>query len=344
MLPAKDWVTHYGKGVIREYCRPLDDYVVFTSPSAWRAVEPLMNQPPRSVVYVENQEMTYSKRLLSEAPRVEYVVGVGGGKAIDAAKFVADGMGAKMIFIPTIVSTGALFQAPYPAREDGKINILQLSGVPECLLFDTDVIRSAPPHLNASGMGECVCWLAQVAAWRWWCDRGLPGKPWEQAAVDEAVEWVHDRVDRYTRDLDADGRPGEGAIRTSAEINRERYELRMYTMQVGHSIDHLFDCTFLWVHDRDMLHSEAVALGTLMSCHLSGCRFEEARSLLDRCGTRYLPSQIGCTWSEIRSTLEAIPTHADQGDMGRTILHEQPIDDQAFAEMADRIEPGGEGG
>ena len=35
MIPAKEWVTHYGTGVIKVHSKKLDNYVVLTSPSAW---------------------------------------------------------------------------------------------------------------------------------------------------------------------------------------------------------------------------------------------------------------------------------------------------------------------
>jgi glycerol dehydrogenase-like iron-containing ADH family enzyme len=339
MISAKEWVAHYGTGVIRQHTGQLDDYIAFTSPSAWAAVEPHMAHPPRAVEFIRSQEMDYSEALAARMDRARHAVGIGGGRALDAAKIVAERIGAELVLIPTIVSSGAIFQPHYPGREAGKLTIVSLDIFPQFVLFDTDVIRAAPPHLTASGMGETVCWVATIASWKWWADQGREGTPpWDQTLADAVIEWVAERTAGYAQDLDDDGRPGEQAIRVCAEALRERYDLPIADMKVGHEINHLLDNTFVWVHRRDLLHGETVALGTLLDCHLYASCFDEARGMLDACRMRYRPSQIGCTWAEIRAVLEAIPAHCDFLGWPKTCLHDRPIDDATFDQMVSRVE------
>ena len=271
--------------------------------------------------------------------RTAHVLGVGGGRCLDAGQFVAGQTGATFISIPTIVSTGAVFQSAFPARREGKLYLVAETVVPLHTLFDTDIIHAAPAHLNAAGMAECVCLLAGVASWRWWCEQGLDGPAWDQGAADEVENWVRSRVDRYTADLDNEGRPGPEAIRTCAEVNRERFELGFWKLKALHGIDHLFDNTYSWVQGRNLIHAEAVALGTLINAVLCGSTFDQARTLLERCGTRYKPSQISCTWPQVRSTLEAIPEHADHLEWPESWLHYGTLDDATFDEIVRRIEP-----
>ena len=184
-------------------------------------------------------------------------------------------------------------------------------------------------------MAECICWLGVVSSWKWWCDNDLPGVPWDQSAADEVQEWVHGHVRQYTADLDTDGRPGEDAIRSCAEVNRERFELRIWRLGAGHALDHLFDNTFVWVHNRNLLHGEAVALGTLINCLLYDSEFERAKAMFDECGTRYRPSQIGCTWSEVRSTLAAIRENVDHLGWFDTYFHHRSADDLTFQSLVE---------
>ena len=335
MLPINDWVAHYGSGVVREHCGAIDDYVVLTSPSAWRAVRPLLPGEPRAFEFVSCQEEEFNRALLEKLPDATWVIGVGGGKALDAAKLVAREKRAKLMLVPTIVSTGSVFQANIPVRRGNQLVRIIETVAPECVLFDVDVIRSAPPHMNAAGMAECVCWIGAVASWRWWSRRGLPGDPWDESVADEVIAWVHDRVGQYAGDLDADGRPGERAIRVCAEVNRERHGLRLTGLDANRGMDHYFDNAFLWTHGRDFLHGEGVALGTLLTCGLYGSRFDEARSLLAACGTRCLPAQLGCSWPEVRAALDAIPRLGEQVKWHETILHRGAVDEAAFDAMAD---------
>ncbi len=333
IIPVNDWPTRYGPGVIRWACGQVKNYVVLTSPSAWQAVSGQFAHKPEAVEFVASQEQSDMESLLDRLPPTEHVVGAGGGIALDVAKYVAWKNGGVLWLAPTVVSTGSIFQSGFPLRRNGKLHLISETVAPQAVLFDTDVIAAAPRHLNSAGMAECVCWLAQVAAWRWWCDQGLPGKTWDQSAVDEAEKWVDDCVAAYVNGLDKQGRPGPDAIRLCAEVNRQRHELKLAKLDVGHAIDHLFENTFTWVHGRHMLHAEAVALGTLMNNILCGCGLDRARKLLDACGTRYLPEQIGCNWDEIQSTLAAVPDHCDHLGWGVSILHHMKIDCRELRRM-----------
>lgn len=338
MSDLDDWNALYGPGVIARECRAITSYVALTSPSAWGAVEPLLPAAPAGRELVTNQEEDYLQALANKLPQAEMVLGIGGGKALDAAKYVASRKERPFILIPTIVSAGAVFNPGVPARRKGRLHIIDQTLAPEVLLFDTKVIRAAPPHLNAAGMAECICWLGGVASWKWWVQEGLGGPPWDDAGADETIHWVERRVADYTADLDADGRPGERGIRAAAEVNRERHHLKLFSSKAAHIICHLFDNTFLLAHGRDLHHGEAVALGALIGCHVYGSLFDEAKKHFEACGARFRPRDIGCTWDEARATLARIPENADVLGWPKTFFHHRGLTDDAFRAMAERID------
>ena len=334
----KDWNIQFGPRVIESHCGLIDDYVVLTSPSAMTAVRDQFRHEPKAISYVTSQEQDQNEALVQSMPQAKYVLGIGGGMALDAAKYVASKLDADLITIPTVVSTGAIFQAGVPERYQGQLKEIPDLKVPEFVLLDTDVIRAAPPHLNSAGMAECICWLSSLASWRWWCEQGLPGPEWDQSAADEVENWVRGHVDRYVGDLDEDGRPGPDAIYTSAMVNIERFDLKIWTMQAVHGIDHLLDNTFVYVHLVNLLHGELVALGTLINNILCGSQFDQARDMLRACRTRYRPEAIGCTWDQVRQVLEHIPEHCDVIDWPKTWLHHGQVDDELFARIVSQVE------
>ena len=338
MTNLDDWRALYGPGVIERQCGDVTSYVALTSPSAWRAVEPLLPAAPAGTAFVTNQEEDYLQEIADDLPKAQMVLGIGGGKALDAAKFVAGRTGRPFMLIPTIVSTGAVFNPGVPARRSGRLHIIDRTLSPEAVLFDTEVIRAAPPYLNAAGMAECICWLGGVASWKWWVREGLDGLLWDDAVADETINWVETRVADYVGDLDAEGRPGERAIRAAAEVNRERHHLKLLSSKAAHIICHLFDNTFLLMHGRDLRHGEAVALGALIGCHLYGWGFDEAKGHFEACGTRFRPRDIGCTWDEARATLGRVAEHADCLGWPKTFFHYGDITDSDFGAMARRID------
>ena len=178
------------------------------------------------------------------------------------------------MLIPTIVSTGAVFQKQVPIRRTDNWDFLDATD-PKYLLFDVDLIRSAPPRLKHAGMGECICNVAVVGSWHWWVQQGLAGPDWDQDAADGTMDWVRSRVSEFSRHLAEDGQVGEIAIRTAAKINRERYQLPTWNLGAEHDLDHIFSAGFEWVHGRELLHSEAVTLGSLISAFVYQWGFDD---------------------------------------------------------------------
>ena len=121
----------------------------------------------------------------------------------------------------------------------------------------------------------------------------------------------------------------------------ERFELRMWSIKsANHSVDHLVDSTMIWALKHELLHAEAVALGSLVSCSLyGGLWFDQTKAMYDAIGTRYRPADIGCTWDQVRQTLAKITAHiALMGSDFRVWLHECELDDATFDAMVARVE------
>ena len=175
VLDSRQWDARYGWDLIATHAPQFTDYIVVTSPSAWAAVEHLLPNPPHHLEFNRGMGEGYLGELLSRIPEAGQVLAIGGGNALDVGKYVAWRRNLPLIMIPTIVSTGAVFQSPIAVRRAGRWEFYWETVAPEYLLFDYGVIRSAPPHLNRAGMGECVCQLGVNGAWRWWDAQGFGG-------------------------------------------------------------------------------------------------------------------------------------------------------------------------
>ncbi|MFI5420270.1 MAG: iron-containing alcohol dehydrogenase, partial [Nitrososphaerales archaeon] len=82
----------------------LGTFVVMTMDVPWNLVKDRLGGKPSRVVMTEGLEHEYLDRLIAELPQVDTVVGIGGGLAVDTAKYFAWKRGCKAVFIPTIVS------------------------------------------------------------------------------------------------------------------------------------------------------------------------------------------------------------------------------------------------
>ena len=337
-LDSRRWDARYGWDLISGHAPGFQDAVVISSPSAMALVEPLLVHRPRQVVFQRGMHDSILEEMLAALPEAKRMLAIGGGNALDVGKYLAWKKGWPLVMIPTIVSTGAVFQSPLALRRPDRFEWIMGTVAPEYLLFDYGVIRQAPAHLNCSGMAECICYLGQVGAWKWWLDQNLEAPAWDQGVADEILDWVDTRVREYRQSLDENGQPREAGIRVAAEVNRERYDLKLHSLKVGHSLDHAFCITFEWVHGRELLHGEAVALGSLINAWLYDWGFDRTKELLEACRTRFRPAEIGCTHQEVLEALHQVAAFADLVGHPRNYFHYRGLDRETFDAMMAAIE------
>jgi len=88
----------------------------------------------------------------------DVVVGMGGGKTIDAAKIVADRAGIPVIIVPTIASTDAPCSGVAIIYSDEGVfeSVCFTRMNPQVVLVDTRIIANAPARFLVAGMGDAM--------------------------------------------------------------------------------------------------------------------------------------------------------------------------------------------
>lgn len=94
------------------------------------------------------------------------IVGVGGGKALDTSKAVADELDAYITIVPTAASTDAPTSALSVVYSDEGIfeKYRFYNRNPDLIVVDTKVIAEAPPRLLASGIADAMATWVEASA------------------------------------------------------------------------------------------------------------------------------------------------------------------------------------
>ena len=147
--PAMEYEIRYGTGLLRRQSSGWPPYAGVSSPRAHRTAAAHLGRPPATVVHADSLDFEYLQMLTeSLSGAAELLVGLGGGLALDAAKYAALARKLPLVLVPTIVSTGAIIHSMFARWEGRQI----IGGVenwpwvePNYVLVDFYMALKAPP-------------------------------------------------------------------------------------------------------------------------------------------------------------------------------------------------------
>lgn len=104
------------------------------------------------------KEEVFSKMDLCKAQSCDGVIGMGGGKALDTAKAVAENLGLPCIIVPTVASNDAPCSgvAVLYNEQGVVVKAILMRRNPDLVVVDTEIIAKAPVRLFAAGLGDAL--------------------------------------------------------------------------------------------------------------------------------------------------------------------------------------------
>ncbi len=130
----------------------------------------------------------------------EAVVGIGGGKTIDATKYAASLAGIPMVAVATNLSHDGICSPVASLVHDGGKGSFGVP-MPLAIMVDLDFVHDAPPALIRSGVGDVVSNLSAIEDWQLGnVERGVPIDGLAIAMARTAAEAVIGRADSIESD------------------------------------------------------------------------------------------------------------------------------------------------
>ncbi len=259
---------------------------LLTSKGVWASVGSLLNLPIVIQAEPPHVRHSYLESLAEGLPQeVEVVYGVGGGRAMDAAKYVAWRNNKPVVLIPTAIPGDVMFTWVSRVRENRGVTDIETGVARECII-DWDVIRSAPPHLRGGGVVDVLSIVTGLLDWRYAAERGKNSPeqrfvPWA-AGIAAAIAQQAFRI--------AEG-VGQGNVE-SLKLLLDFLGLEVQLCnQLGHSrpeegSEHHFAYAIENYMPPRTPHSDMVGPGILFAAALHGQDVQPLRSALEAAGLR----------------------------------------------------------
>jgi glycerol-1-phosphate dehydrogenase [NAD(P)+] len=252
------------------------------------------------------------------------LVGIGGGRTLDVAKYAATRLALPMVAVATNLAHDGIASPVSSLLHEGGKGSFGVS-LPMAVVVDLDYVRDSPPRMVRSGVGDVVSNLTAIEDWRLAHDeRGEPVDGLAVTFARTAAEAVLHRTDGVESDafltalaealvLSGMAMAAAGSSRPSSGADHE----------IMHAIDALFPGT--------ANHGELAGVGALFSAWLRGNEplAEQVDTCLARHGLPRLPADVGLTDEQFVEAVRFAPqTRPDR----YTILEHLDLDVTAVRE------------
>jgi glycerol-1-phosphate dehydrogenase [NAD(P)+] len=260
-------------------------------------ITPVLRSPVTAASFDE------ARKILAALPSdASAIIGFGGGKALDVAKFTAALARLPYIATPTSLSNDSFASPGVSLLLDGKKRSLR-GVMPYGVVIDIDVCLGAPLPLWHSGIGDLSAKITAVRDWK--LAFHAVGEPVDDFASLLSDASVHQFISRPAHDAE-----GVRLLGTALMLNGIAMEVCGSSRPASgseHLISHALDC----VAATPSLHGIQVGVATYIVSHLQGVATEKIAHLFEVTGfwdTVYKTPMVRQEWLEaVRRAPEVKP-------------------------------------
>ncbi len=269
-------------------------------------------------------------QLKKTAEKIEagFIIGVGGGRMIDMAKYLAHLSGKDWLSFPTILSHDGVVSSRAAITDNGtKISVDAKE--PVAIVVDSEIIKNAPYRYIAAGAADVVSNISSVKDWQLGAKRG----------------------EKYSTIVAELGLLSAKAVISHAKEIRERTDHGIYTLTWSlicsglamniygssrpasgseHNFSHALEKL-----GSTLIHGEQCALGTLISLYLQKKNWKKIKAIFGKLG---VPVTIDNLDIEKKMLIDALVIAKNiRGYPRYTILDEYEIDDKKAEEILSAV-------
>ncbi len=243
-----------------------------------KAKTSLTNAEVQATQWISCDEASFEqaqKIFFSLSGEISAIIGIGGGRALDVAKYTAFLARLPYISVPTSLSNDGFCSPGASLTIAGEKRSLSAT-IPFGVIIDTDVCLSAPELLWLSGVGDLAAKLTAVRDWK--LAFHATGTPVNDFAALLSDATVAQFISRPVRDSE-----GIRLLGTSLMLNGIAMEICQSSRPASGS-EHLISHALDRISARPRLHGLQVGVATYIISRLQGEQAETINNLFTTCG------------------------------------------------------------
>jgi len=322
----------FGQQLIPDIIPAHQDWIVVTTPPLRDAIATRLTGVRAHLLEATSLDESHLTNLVQNLPPSDAILGIGGGVAIDTAKYIAWRCQLPLYLAPSVISVDAFLTESIAIRRNGRVHYLGEVYARQ-VLIDFSLIQTAPPPVNRAGAGDILSIHTALWDWRAAAEAGFDRY---DGAIATQSQMLLDTLAQAASDI---RHVTETGIRTLVQLYAEEVRL---CRAAGNSrpeegSEHFWAYNVEYLYPRPYIHGELVSLGVLLMAHLQQNRPDWIASVIRNLGVRYRPEDIGLSEQAVVRSLVTARHYAQSDGLPYSILNMRTLDEQQAAEVVRKI-------
>ncbi|MEM6801944.1 MAG: iron-containing alcohol dehydrogenase [Bacteroidota bacterium] len=325
-----------GRNLLLEVLTSLDSYAVLLSELDWDMIAPLIEKEPLDVISINSREESQLEIHADNLPACEYILGIGGLNALEAAKFAAFQRNIKLILLPLSLARSSYADPAIRVLNYDQEKIIgELEA--EKLLIDFQLLEEIPPDIHAEGLAEIFSIQTACFDWEHARNQGQSREHYSHKAIDDARAILSD-IEMRVSDISMGSEKGLDAL-VDAQISLANICRDTDNARVKGGSEHIFKILLEEQLKQNFEAAGLLALSTLLMARLQNNKAGELLQMLKASGIFFQPSELGIQAPHLLSVLQDLRYFVQRRQgLVYTCLNDAYIDEEWVYEMIQDLE------
>ena len=316
----------FGSGSTKGIGKEIGKFVIVTMEIPWNIIKNEMGKSPEKIIDVTSVEKQWIEDQITDLPEFDTVVGIGGGMAIDVAKYISWKLNKDLVSIPTILSVDAFTTPAAGVRVNHDVEYLGIAS-PDPLIIDYNLLRSAPKELNIAGVGDLFSIHTASFDWQYAHSKGKSEYPFSQDAIDNGKK-ILDFIYNNIGNIKANNDNGLRSI-VEAYISLNTICLPIDHFRIEEGSEHYLFYELEERLKRPFIHGNIIGLGIYLMSRLQKNNPEFITEMMDESGLIYHPNSMDIKRQDLKDSLLALKKYVKSKDkLWYTIIDESEINEE----------------